>query len=212
MQGLAVTEEDRRNFQKWLKKAGSRYRATHGRRDRPGGKRRDHGPITTGAGEIGNEIRKDVPKALAALVVHGGAEDAPVEYLRPWVGSNDDVLGFTLGLLRRDRDSLANLVVYGLWCEHDGCHRFIRPVAVKPSSEPGSFFRSAVCATCQDVTVIWADGGGIWVRSAPELKHQEHRITGKRQPRYHPMEAGDLWRWVQRAQPHTNREARLIAP
>ena len=197
-----VTDKDRRNFQKWLKKAASRYRATHGRRDRPKGKRKDHGPITTGAVEIGNEIREDVPKALAALVVHGGAEDAPVPFLQPWVGSNDDVLEFTLGLLGRDRDSLANLVVYGLWCEHDGCHRFIRPVAVKPSSEPGSFYKSAVCATCQSVTVMWlAADDGLCVRTAPELKGRQH-----------PMRPEMLFRWVRKEQPLTNRAAHLIAP
>ena len=103
--------------------------------------------------------------------------------------------------LKDERDSLGQLAVIGLWCEEDDCRCFIRPVSGRLNS-PDSFTTSAVCAACGSVTIIWCDEDrGLCVRSEPRLRGRNH-----------PMEAGDLWRWVQRAQPPTNREARLIAP
>ena len=193
-----VTDEDRRNFQKWLRKVEGRYNATRGRRDRPQGQRRDHARITSGSVAIGKEIRESVPKALAALVVHGVADE---DDLDAWVGSVHDVAGFTLGFLKKDRDSLGQLAVIGLWCEEDDCRCFIRPVSGRLNS-PDSFMTSAVCAACGSVTIIWSEKDrGLCVRSEPRLKRRNH-----------PLEAGDLWAWVQREQPPTNRKARLIAP
>ena len=193
-----VTDEDRRNFQKWLKKAASRYRATHGRRVRPGGQRRDHASITGGSVAIGKEILESVPKALAALVVHGVADE---DDLDAWVGSVHDVAVITLGFLKKDRDSLGQLAVIGLWCEDDDCRCFIRPVSGRLNS-PDSFTTSAVCAACGSVTIIWSEEHrGLCVRYAPRLKRRNH-----------PMEAAILSAWVQREQPPTERDARLIAP
>jgi len=196
-----VTGEDRRNFQKWYKKAQKRYHAGKGMRDRPEGLRGDHSSIIRGSVTVGKELRESVPLALAALVVHGKAEDDPLAYLRPWVGSVQGMAELAVDCLHTESDLLRRLAVFGLWCEHDGCHRFIRPVAAKLKGGAGRLFASAVCATCQDVTVIWADDGGLWVRSAPKLKGRQH-----------PMRPQDLSNWVQGEQPPTDRRARLIAP
>ena len=78
--------------------------------------------------------------------VQGGAKDAP------WLGSddaNDDLVELVMGFIERQSDVLEQLQVRGLWCQNDGClrddnsHRFIRPVALKPENEMGSFSRSA---------------------------------------------------------------------
>jgi hypothetical protein len=196
-----VTDEDQKNFQKWYKKAQKRYHAGKGMRDRPEGLRGDHSSIIRGSVAASKELHESVPLALAALVLHGRAEDDPLGYLRPWVGSDQRLAELAVDGLNNEGDSVRRLAVFGLWCEHDGCHRFIRPVAVKMKSAPHSFFVSAVCATCQDVTVIWADEGGVWVRSAPDLKKKQH-----------PMRPQDLYNWVQRERPPTNRRARLITP
>ena len=196
-----VTDEDRKNFQKWYKKAQKRYHAGKGMRDRPEGLRGDHSSIISGSVAASKELHESVPLALAALVLHGKAEDDPLGYLRPWVGSDQRLAELAADGLNNEGDSVRRLAVLGLWCEHDGCNRFIRPIAVKMKSAPHSFFASAVCATCQDVTVIWADEGGVWVRSAPDLKKQQH-----------PMRPQDLYNWVQRERPPTNRRARLITP
>ena len=197
----AVTGEDRKSFQKWYMKAEKRYHADKGMRDRPAGLRRDHSAIVTASVAASKELREYVPHALAALVVQGKAEEDPLAYLRPWVGPIQGVAELAVDRLNNERDLLGSLAVLGLWCEDDGCRRFIRPVAVKLSRAPGSFFKSAVCATCESVTVMWADDHGVWVRSAPELKGRNH-----------PMKPQDLHNWVQREQPPTNRGARLITP
>ena len=199
----AVTEEDRKSFQRWLRETGRRYTATRGMRERPEGLRADHARITSGSVAIRKDIEGPVARALAALVLHGKGENDPLAFLSPWVGPFQDVAGFAVALLNNERDSLKLLAVFGLWCEDDGCRQFIRPVAVMLSQAPNSFFISAVCGRrkCQCVTVMWADDDGVWVRSAPELKGRNH-----------PMRPHDIYAWVRQVQPPRNRPAPLIAP
>lgn len=201
----AVTDEDRKSFQRWLKASKDRRAATSGRKARPGdgGDRPDHARITSGSVAIGKDLWESVPRALAALALHEKGEDDPLTFLAPWVGPFQDVAEFAVELLKSERDSLQRLGVFGLWCEDDGCRQFIRPVAVRLSQAPNSFHMSAVCGRkkCQCVTVIWADDDGVWVRSAPELKGRDH-----------PMLPQRIYNWVQQVQPPRNRPARLIVP
>ncbi len=196
-----VTDQDRKDFQRWLKVSRSRYTATSGIRDRPQGLRSDHARITSGSVDIGNDLRESVPRALAALALCEKRGDDALAFLRPWVGLFQDVAEEAVARLNRERDLLQRLGVFGLWCEDDGCRKFIQPVAVRLTSTPThSFATSAVCPNCRCVTVIWADDQGYWVRSAPELKEGDH-----------PMKPYDIYGWLERVRPPRTRQARPIA-
>ena len=208
MNRAEVTDADRSDFRRWLKESKSRYEANKGKRERPTGLREDHSKIVTGSGKIGNELREAVPLALAALVLDGKAESDPVGFLSPWVGSHTEIAELAQARLENERDEVQRYAVVGLWCENDGCRRgdgrrrFIRPVALRRATTPTSTFATtAVCAKCHDVTVIWMDNDGVWVRSVADLR--EHN---------HPMHPRDIYDWVARVRPPTDREARFIVP
>lgn len=202
MSRAEVSDQDRLDFQRWLRAIDHRYQATKGMRDRPGDLRPDHSSIVSGSVAVGKELRESVPLALAALVLHGKGESNPRAFLRPWVGSVDRMAEFAVKRLEQDQSYVQQHGVFGLWCEDDGCRRFIRPVAVRLASTSGhTFATTAVCAKCRSVTVIWGDDSGLWVRSAPELRGRDH-----------PMSPFFIHEWVMKEQPPTNREARLIAP
>ena len=197
-----VSDQDRLDFQRWFRATSGRYAATKGMRDRPGDLRPDHSNIVTGSVAIGKELREYLPLALAALALHDQGESSPLAFLRSWVGSFDDLAELAADLLEQDRSLVQQHGVFGLWCEDDACHRFIRPVAVRLASTPDSTFATtAVCAKCRSVTVIWGDDSGLWVRSAPELRGRNH-----------PMRPHFIFDWVMKEQPPANREALLIAP
>lgn len=196
---VRIADVDWNGFRRWLKASKSRYTATGGMRDRPEGLRPDHARITSDSVAIGKDLRESVARALAALVLQAGNDENPLSLLSAWVGPSQDVANAAIALLERDRDSLRQYVVFGLWCQDDGCVQFIRPVAVRPTQKPNSFATSAVCAKCKCVTVMWRDDEGLWVRSVPTLKG-----------RAHPMKPQDVFKWVQAERPRANRPARLI--
>lgn len=200
MNAAPVTETDRKSFQRWLKLTLGRYAATRGMRERPEGLRADHTRLTSGSVALGKELRESVARALAALVLHEKAEDDPMAFLRPWVGPFQNVASDTVVLLEEERDSVQRLVVFGLWCQEEGCRRFIRPVAAR-LTQPGSVGLSEVCTKCRRVTVMWGDNDGVWVRTAPELRGRNH-----------PMKPFEVHAWVQRAAPRRDRKAPLISP
>lgn len=86
MSRAEVSDTDRKDFQRWLAASTDRRRANSGRTKRPEGRRRDHGEMTTGSVEIGKELDKSMPLALAALVLHGGGESDPLSFIHDWVG------------------------------------------------------------------------------------------------------------------------------
>lgn len=196
----AVTAEDRKSFRRWLRAGKSRYVATHGMRVRPE-LRPDHARITSGSVAIGMDIRESVARALAVLALQAGAEENPRSLLSAWVGRSQDVANLAMALLKSERDSLRRHVVFGLWCQDDGCRRFICPVAVEPRQAPGTFAMSEVCGRCQCVTVMWRGEEGLWVQSAPTLKGQAH-----------PMKPFFVSAWVRAERPQANRPAPLIEP
>ena len=200
---VAVTESDRKNFQRWLKVSKSLYAATRGMRERPEGLRSDHARITSGSVATGKDLRESVPRALAALVLLGDAEDNPRPFLVSWVGPFQDVADSVVLLLQRERDSMQRLMPFGLWCENVDCRHFIRPVALRLAQAPYSFFLSAVCARkkCQCVTVLWRDDDGVQVRRANDLKDSRH-----------PMMPKELYDWVETNRQRPKRVAPLILP
>ena len=210
MSGAEVSDRDREDFQRWLTAEINRYAANQGLKDRPAGRRPDHGRLTTGAMAIGDERRKDVPLALAALVLHGGGEDDPQSFLTRWVGAHGDIAEDVLLLLENDRAKAERHWVLGLRCQNDACQRsngtrrFIRPVAFRrnlAANPDTSFATTAVCAKCGRVTALWFDENGAWMRSAPELQKTSH-----------PMHQHEIHAWVTKVRPRTNRRASMIAP
>ena len=77
--------------------------------------------------------------ALAALVPHEKAGSDPRSLLRQWVGPDqhlERVVEDAAALLKSNREAVQQHTVFGLWCQDDGCGRFIRPVAVRRASTP----------------------------------------------------------------------------
>ena len=198
MPSRVVTREDWENFQRWLRRTEKRRGAAHGMRERPRGLRSDHSHITSGAVEIGKDLHESVSRALAALVIRVGVEGNAGAFLSAWVGPFQKVTDDARALLRRERGTLQEFTVFGLWCDED-CGRFIRPFSLRLSQAPGAFHLSAVCARCRGVTVAWATERAICVRCAPELRGQNH-----------PMSGFDLYEWVRTRRPPETHEAPVI--